>query len=212
MLVYDQVDGYGPEDTWPQPGDNEEFLTLMNIQRRGVRPELSEIEFLQNWLLRQPVEFVIVRLIRFYNRDSWRRTRQACYLLTTFILFPLSWILLIYNCWGAFWDITPFIGLKVFFVMYAMFETFVLGYRYKRERHNWVSLHPFNLFDDFKIMARSGQDWAYVQISRIVSTVESAGRFVKAQIIRLMRPVKWVGRKTVYVYNLFVEKVAYPLY
>lgn len=35
-LEYRDHDGYGLEADWPQPTDNEEYLRLMNIERREV--------------------------------------------------------------------------------------------------------------------------------------------------------------------------------
>lgn len=71
-------EGYGPESEWPRPDDNEEYLALMNIQRRDI-VELNEPQAWVSWLLERPAEEVIYRLSRFFNRNTHRRLKQAVF-------------------------------------------------------------------------------------------------------------------------------------
>ena len=129
MLTYTIGDGFGPEELWPQPQDNEEYLALWGIERRPFQEELHEPHAAYHWLVIQPVEFLIVRLIRFYNTDTWRRPKQLLF-VTSSLLVPILYLLAVLQLWSWFWTIDSLIGIKVVGLAYLVGLSYLFVVRY----------------------------------------------------------------------------------
>jgi hypothetical protein len=67
-------------------------------------------------------------------------------------------------------------------------------------------LNPFDLKDDVKKFIKAVKKW-------VRDTSVSVGELIQQKFKRfVVRPIRWVYRRLKYYSNLFVEKVAKPLY
>jgi hypothetical protein len=117
-------------ENWPQADDNEEYLTLMNIQRREI-VELSEIDAFFSWFFYQPIEWLIRKFSHFYGNDVHRRKKQLLYVVTNFTVALVLFLLIIFG-WSWFWIFDIFFGYKFLGTVYTFCFCVMFYQRYVR--------------------------------------------------------------------------------
>lgn len=110
-----------------------------------------------------------------------------------------------------------FFGYKFLAVVYSFPFCYIFILRYRNEARRWISLHPYDIKEDIINYWRAGKRW-------IREKSIATGQFMRDKAERYIdRPIRWVarkishysrlfGRKVKYVSDLFIEKVAKPLY